>query len=127
MTIKAFLRRLAAAERRARERIAQAIVLEQSRLIDAGEAPQGGRQKANAKGYADRKAGRPPLVRDGILRDPTKWQIKIGRKSIEIRPPAERREAAYVLHNLGFRTLLSGLTERIRARAQAIVNEEVSR
>jgi hypothetical protein len=127
MTIAAYLKAIAKAEARARERIATAIVAEQSRLLDAGEAPQGGSQKANAPKYAQRKGGKPPLVRDGVLRTASRWRIEVKRGRIEIRPPVERSEACYVLSAKGFRTLLDGITSKLRKDAQQIVDEELAR
>lgn len=126
-SIKAFANRIKRAEKRAREQIARAIVLEQVRLIKAGEEPSGGRQKQNAPAYAERKRGKPPLVRDGILSDAAKWRIKVRPKVVEIRPPEERREALYTLHYTGWKTFLAGLNDRVRKMAQKIVDWEIHR
>jgi hypothetical protein len=46
---------------------------------------------------------------------------------VEIRPPADRREAYFVLQYMGFRTFLGGLNDRVRSMAQKIVDWEVQR
>jgi hypothetical protein len=126
-TIPELITKLEAAELRARKRIADEIIAEQHRLIEAEATPSGAPQKKNAPAYAKRKSGKPPLVATGQLRDPSLWRVSVAKGAITIRPPASRSTAICVLEERGFKTLLGGLSEHLRQRAREILAEELSR
>ena len=124
--IMRFHARIQAAEKRARERIAELIVREQARMIESRVTPSGSPQRANQLTTTKKKKGKGPLIEEGILGEASKWTIDVSGTSYEVEPPASRRKALAELSAMGYETLLDGLPASLLRRAQEIVDEVIA-
>lgn len=112
---------------RAQRRVASEVEKEHRSLIDGGDAPAGGAQRPNSRGWRIAKGGKPPLLNTGRLRAGLRVRKLSDGSGFEVLPPADRVEAIKELQAAGYSTVFDTVPDGLAGTAQAIVSEETSK